>query len=340
MSCCSSMAPEMRRGFVVGVVLPVTLLFGALAGCKPAPAVLLGTLEWDRVAVLVEAAEPIVSLDVAEGDVVSEGQVLMQLDARRGAAQLAQARAEEQRLQANLLGLQHGTRIETVDAARAALNRATTQEHNAELDYQRLAELQKTNDVSKQALDTADASRRAARADSDSQRAQLAQLLHGTRVEDLNQAEAALASAQANSEHAQLTLARLTVRAPRAGRIDALPFKLGDQPPQGAALVSLLVGDQPYARVFVPASKRAAFPLGAHFRVFVEGVPAPFDAQLRSLRARPDFTPYYALTGDDASQLTYRAELVLPGDTARQLPAGLPLHVETDPPSGAAHAQP
>jgi HlyD family secretion protein len=120
----------------------------------------------------------------------------------------------------------------------------------------------------------------------------------------------------------------MTVHAPSAGRVDALPYKLGDQPPAGATLVSLLTGDTPYARVFVPESLRARTQSGAHFKVHVDGIDAPFDATLRSIRSRYDFTPYYALTGDDASRLTYRAELQLSGDAARKLPAGVPLHAE------------
>ena len=55
----------------------------------------------------------------------------------------------------------------------------------------------------------------------------------------------------------------------------------------------------------------------------VEGVATPFTATLRSVRSEPSFTPYYALAGDDASRLVYRAELVLEGGA--DLPAGLPV---------------
>ena len=305
--------------------LAATLL---LAGCDHSPPPLLGTLEWDRVAVLAEAAEPIVKLDVVEGDQVKQGQELMQLDARRTQDEFDQAAADVQRLQANLTELQRGARIETIDASRAALARATTQQHNAEANYQRIAELAQSGVVTKQNLDDARTTLNSARADADNQRAQLQQLLHGTRIEDLDQAEASLAAAQANQRRLQITLNRMTVRAPRDGRVDALPFKLGDQPPQGAVLVSLLTGPAPYARVFVPASRRALFPVDGHFKVHVEGLTQAFDATVRSIRSRPDFTPYYALTGDDASQLTYRAELYLSGEAAHKLPAGLPVSVE------------
>jgi HlyD family secretion protein len=133
-------------------------------------------------------------------------------------------------------------------------------------------------------------------------------------------------AARAALDTLKLTRERLTVRAPRAGRIDALPFRPGDQPPVGAELVSMLVGDAPYARVFVPAPRRTEIGPGTRFEVRVEGVATPFMATLRSIRSEPSFTPYYALAGDDASRLVYRAELLL--DSAAgvaELPAGLPV---------------
>ncbi len=56
----------------------------------------------------------------------------------------------------------------------------------------------------------------------------------------------------------------------------------------------------------------------------VEGIETPFAAHLESLASEPSFTPYYALAGDDASRLVYRAEARLEGEAARRLPAGLP----------------
>jgi HlyD family secretion protein len=90
-------------------------------------------------------------------------------------------------------------------------------------------------------------------------------------------------------------------------------------------MVSMLVGDAPYARVFVPAPRRAELKPGDKFEVRVQGVAQPFTATLRSIRSEPSFTPYYALAGDDASRLVYRTELLLEGTAAADLPAGLPV---------------
>ncbi|MGW8370025.1 MAG: HlyD family efflux transporter periplasmic adaptor subunit, partial [Gammaproteobacteria bacterium] len=129
----------------------------------------------------------------------------------------------------------------------------------------------------------------------------------------------------AQLEELKLTRQRLSVRAPRTGRVDALPFKPGDQPAAGDEIVSLLVGDRPYARIFIPARLRAQVAIGDEFEVRVEGISEPFRGVLRRVRSEASFTPYYALTGDDASRLVYRAEVRLEDERATELPAGLPL---------------
>jgi HlyD family secretion protein len=299
---------------------------GTLAGCAhdSAPPLLLGTLEWDRIAVPAEASEPITQMLVNEGDQVAADQPLLTLDPRRSQAQLDAAQADAQRLSAALDELRHGARSETIDAARAALARMQTTAANAKITRDRAAEMRRKGLNSQADLDNANTALNQAIADVNAARANLEQLLHGTRVEDLAQGEAALAQAQATVAQLQVTLSHLSVHAPRAGRVDALPFKLGDRPPAGAGVVSLLVGDAPYARVYVPEAQRANLQQGARFNVHVDGASQAFTATLMRIRSEASFTPYFALSGDDASRLTYRAELVLDGEAAHKLPAGLP----------------
>lgn len=306
------------------ILLPtlLTLLAGCNHGSAPPP--LLGTLEWDRIAAVAEVSEPIMQILVKEGDHVDADQLLMTLDPRRTQAQLDAARADQQRLGAALDELRHGARIETIDASRAALARAQATAANALLVRDRARRGAKQGAQAQADLDNANAALRQADADANAARANLDELLHGTRPEDLAQGEAALAQAQASVAQLTVTLERLSVRAPRAGRIDTLPFKLGDRPPQGAGVVSLLVGDAPYARVFVPETQRVGIKQGARFNIKVEGIEHAFTATTLRIASEASFTPYYALTGDDASRLVYRAELGLEGAQARDLPAGVP----------------
>ena len=115
--------------------------------------------------------------------------------------------------------------------------------------------------------------------------------------------------------------------APRAGRVDSLPYKLGDQAPVGAPLAILLVGDAPYARVYVPEPIRTQVKVGQSARVFVDGRDNAVSGRVRMIRSEPSFTPYYALSGRDAQRLSYLAEIMLDKSGA-DLPAGVPVRVE------------
>ena len=299
----------------------------ALAACKPADDSLLGTLEWDRIAVPAEASEPILALHVAEGDTVKAGQLLVTFAARRIQARVAQEQAAVAQQEARLSELLHGARSEQLDAARAAVASAVASRVEAERQYARQAELAGKQLVARSSLDAARATRDRAQAQVAQAQAQLRELTQGTRSEQVEQAQAALANARSALEAVQLDQARLQVHAPRAGRVDALPFKVGAQPPAGATVASLLVGEAPYARIFVPEDRRVALRPGQPFLVHVQGRDGDLRASVRSIAHDPNFTPYYALTGDDASRLVYRAELVLTDPAAQALPAGLPVQV-------------
>ncbi len=310
-------------------VLVVALL---TTGCQKESTALLGTLEWDRIGVAAEASEPIMAIDVVEGQQVTAGTALLHLDPRRAEARIAQASAQLKRMESALAELQAGTRSETIATARANLVSAQASVGNAKKERDRIAAIRARGLVAQATLDDAQAALTTTSANAAARHAQLDEQVNGARSETIDQAQASVDAARAEVDAAQLSRQRLDVAAPRDGRIDALPFKLGDQPPQGATVVSLLSGAAPYARIFVPASRRASMVDGMTCKVHVQGVDESYSATLRSLRSDPAFTPYYALTGDDASRLAYRAELVLQGDKAQTLPAGLPVQVACDAP--------
>ena len=303
------------------------LMLVMTAGCAKQPPQALGTLEFDRITLPAPAAERIVAIDVREGEQVKAGQPLLQLDPAHTRAQLASAEAQLQQQREVLVELIAGPREEDIAKARANLAAAQAQEREARAYYNRLLPLKGQNYVAAADLDRA----RAAAGNADGQvaaaRAALDELLHGTRPEQLAQAQAAVVAAQAQVDAQQVLLGKLAIVAPRAGRIDSLPYKLGDQAPVGAPVAILLAGDAPYARIYVPVQQRAGVHVGDALQVFVPGRDKPYAGKVRMIRSEPDFTPYYALIGDDAARLSYLAEVAL-GPDAAELPAGLPVRVE------------
>lgn len=129
---------------VVGVVLYLVLGQDLLAAATPQPAAeatsdippvkASSAIMADAVVVPVRSARlslptggVVTELLVGEGDQVTEGQVLLRLDARRQAAAVAQVEAQLQRAQSALAEVQAGPRPAELDAARAAVEAAEAQ---------------------------------------------------------------------------------------------------------------------------------------------------------------------------------------------------------------------
>ncbi len=114
----------------------------------------VGSLEWDRVAVTAELAEPVLRWDVAEGDRVEAGAPLLEQDPRRQDARIAAAHGDLMQAEGKLLELTNGARIETIDTARANLARAHAVESDAQMDYDRDVELKKRDLIAGATVDT------------------------------------------------------------------------------------------------------------------------------------------------------------------------------------------
>jgi HlyD family secretion protein len=296
------------------------------SGCADDAPQVLGTLEYDRIALPAPSAERIVSVDVHEGDRVKAGDILMTLEPTRIAAQTDALRAQTDQQREVLAELEAGTRGEQIAQARARVANAQALARDARAYHARLQPLGQRKLVAAADVDRARAAAESADANVRNTQAALDELERGARRERIAQAQAAVRASEAQTAAQAVTLDKLKIVAPRAGRIDSLPYELGDQAPLGAPLAILLVGDAPYARVYVPEPMRADVKIGDAATVRVDGRDATLSGRVRSLRSEPSFTPYYALSGKDAARLSYLAEIVIDG--GEDLPAGLPVQVE------------
>jgi len=307
-------------------IIALWVVLAAASGCRREPEPLLGTLEWDRITLPAPASERIVALRVREGQQVAAGTHLMQLEPARTQSQLqslqAQASGREQALQE----LVAGPRSEHIAQAQAQLAAAQAQARDASAYYARLQPLGRQQLVAAADVDRARAAAGNAQAQVRAAQQALLELQRGNRIEEVAQGQAALRAAQAEAAVQAVNLDKLDVVAPRAGRVDSLPYKLGDQPPLGAALAVMLVGDAPYARIYVPATLRGRIAIGQRLQVSVDGSSQAYEGRVRMIRSEPVFTPYYALSGSDAERLSYLAEVQLP-NSANALPVGVPVQV-------------
>ena len=272
------------------LALLFTLTLGLVACGDDSILPLTGTLERDRIELVAEAQEPIVEIDVHEGDLVKSGQIILQLGTSRYAAQLSQAQAARDQAAARLPG----------DDATLV---------HAEKDYARMQALVQQHTRAQSELDQAQATL-------DNARAQ--------RKAD----GAALVKAQAALDDMKIDLDRLSVRAPRDSVVDSLPYHVGERPPVHAVVAVLLDTSSAYAQVYIPEPLRARALPGTAATVRLDGSDKTYPATLRYVSADAAFTPYYLLTERDRSRLAYLAKVYLQDGSSAALPAGAPVIVD------------
>jgi HlyD family secretion protein len=308
--------------------LLVLCAFVALASaCRNDTPQALGTLEYDRITLPAPAAEKIVAINVREGERVKPGQALLRLELDRTRSATEAARANAQRQRASLEELEQGPRTEEIRQARANLAAARADARQARDYYTRVRPLGTQQLIAAAEVERARANVDAADETARARAEALAELEAGTRREQIAQGQAALAASEADVAAQQVTLDKLSVVAPRAGVVDSIPFKLGDQAAVGQPLAILLVGT-PYARVYVPEPFRAGVAVGTKARIYLDGRDDALQGTVRMIRTEPTFTPYFALIGKDAARMSYIAEVAI--DSKDALPAGLPVRVEFD----------
>lgn len=312
----------------LSILMPVVLGI-LLAACSNSTSLPLpGTLERDRIDLVAQAPEPVVDRPVEEGARVAKGDVLLRLDDTRAQAQLSEAQAAYDQAAARLQEAVNGPRKQDIAAARARLKGAVGNFETAQREYARSRDLAKADVRSQSALDRARAALDSARAERDSAQAALDQLLEGTRQETLAQARAAVAQTRGALAAAKLDAERLTVRAPRAGIVDSLPYQLGERPPTHATVAVLLGATPVYAEFYLPEPLRARVHAGDHAVVHVDGRDQALTGHVTFIASEAAFTPYYALTERDRSRLAYRAKVVVDAEGADNLPAGVPVTVD------------
>jgi HlyD family secretion protein len=314
-------------------VRPTTLRLAlaclAALACSADPDALpsLGTLERDRIELVAEADEAVLELLVEEGERVEAGALLLRLEPGRIGAAAAHARSRRDEAKALLDELERGPRAEEIAEARALLAGAEGALRTGRSELERARTLAQSDVASEARLDEARRTFESALAARDAGRARLRALETGATAEELARGRSALGAAEATLADAELRLARLALRAPRSGIVDALPFEAGERPPAGAVVAVLVADGPPWARVHVPEALRARLAAGARARVRVDGFDEPFEGRLRSVAHEAAFTPYYALTQHDRGRLSYLAEVDVTSPEAAALPAGVPVEV-------------
>lgn len=166
-----------------------------------------------------QASERVEELLVDEGDRVEKGQLLARQDDTAIRALHNAALARQKQAAAVLAELKTGPRRETIEVARAELNRLMAQRHLTKTTLKRQTRLRQSRAGSQQEYDIASSEDEAMQAAIKSAQHRLKELETGTRQEQIDAQQAAFEIAVATVEQTQARLDQTQLSAPFSGRI-------------------------------------------------------------------------------------------------------------------------
>ncbi|MBD3649382.1 MAG: HlyD family efflux transporter periplasmic adaptor subunit [Pseudomonadales bacterium] len=314
-------------------IMLLLVSIATLFACEPPVSDIpsMGTLEADRIDLVADSSEPVMLIHVREGDVVSAGQRLLEHDSSRARARLEKARADLAIARARLEEAEAGPRAEDIQRGRARLAAAESAVETARLEWLREKSLAEQNYVPKNRVDILKGRYEEAVARRDEARAALDELLAGTRSEEVDAARSAWHAARANVQDIQITLDRTVIEAPVDGIIEAVPFEIGERPAPGQTVVAMIADTGLYARVHVPEPLRTRLKPGSPAEIHIDGYQERLSGRVRWIAKEASFTPFFALTQHDRTNLSFLAEVDLVDTEVTDLPIGIPVQVYFPP---------
>jgi HlyD family secretion protein len=309
-----------------------------------------GRMEGDHVTVSSKFPGRVIELAAREGSKVLKGGVLIRLDDAQTKAKVDQAARLVDSLMAQVeaahtslavLNLEVPLSIEAatakVESARAAIQKAKAVEYEARRDTERIQALLPDQAVSQQQVDQADARWKVAvteiavaKAALDQASKELAQAELGW--ERIRSKEAEVAAMERQRDQADATLAEaqsvlddLTIVAPTNGTVTTRMVDVGEVVAAGAPLLELVDLDRLYLQAYVPEVQIGKVRLDLPARIHTDAFPdQPFEAMVRYIASKAEFTPKEVQTPDERVKLIYAVRLYLTDNPDHRLTPGLP----------------
>jgi HlyD family secretion protein len=305
-------------------------LFAAIIpGHAATPPQFLGYVEADYVYAAAPSPGTIETIGVAEGAIVSAGDVLFVLAHAQQESQLAAAEARVAAAEASVENLKTGGRSAEIEVARANLQQAEAQLALANAALARTQQLFDQGLSPQAKLDQDQATADSAVARVAQLKAQLAVTELPARDAQLANAEAMLAAARADAETARVALSDRTIVAPVSGRVETLFFSAGETAAVGVPVVSIIPDDALKVKFYVGEMERVNLKIGDVLSVSCDGCETPLSATVSQIASQPQFTPPVIYSRDERSRMVFMAEATL-ADASGLLP-GQPVTVGTAP---------
>ncbi len=238
----------------------------------------------EEASISVSLSARVMAVRVKEGDKVSAGQVILELDPTTARARLQQAEGALSAARSQYAGAEAAYAVEKVTApsqyeqAQAALSSAKATLAKAELDLQRAEELYRQGAAAKEQVDSARTYREAAAAAVRQAQAGVDAAKAGLRQVEIKQlaqdsARAAVEQAKGAVTSAREDLGNTILRAPISGVVYWKDVRVGDVPvSMGSPLIRIAALEQVYFEATVPEKDLSSLSTGQQVAVTVDAL--------------------------------------------------------------------
>lgn len=309
-----------------------------------------GRIEGDTISVGSKFAGRIEKVFVREGDRVEQGQILARLEDNQVRARVAHFQqavaAAESQLAAARIALETARKEVplSIEAAKASVARAEAGQSKAEAadqqaarDAQRFQRLAEKGSVGKQRAEQAQLAATTARSDLESAGTALSETKQQLRLAELgwdrirskegeiDALEAQAKQARAALQEVESVQTDLTIHSPINGIVTSKIRNIGEIVSVGAPLYEVVDLDKLYLKVYVPENQIGKLRLSLPAQVFTDAYPdQPFEATVRYVSSRAEFTPKEVQTADERVKLVFVLKLYLGANPEHRLMPGMP----------------
>lgn len=300
-----------------------------------------GQVEATDVQVAAPVGGRLLEVRVAEGDRITAGAIVAQLDTADAKLALARAQADRAQAGAQLRLMLAGSRPEDVRQAEAQaaateseVRAADAERAAAQADVDRFEALLASSSGSRKQRDDA-----VTRRDVSGERAQgardrmrgareaVTRLRAGSRREEIEVARARVAAADAQVATLAKAIADATITAPIAGVVSDKLADAGELLQPRAPVIVLTDLDHVWANVYVDEPSVPRLTLGQRATLFTDAGGAGLPGTVSYISSKAEFTPRNVQTAEDRSRLVYRVKVSVQ-NAAGTLKSGMPVEAE------------
>ncbi|WP_238037469.1 efflux RND transporter periplasmic adaptor subunit [Psychrobacter sp. Ps6] len=323
--------------FVLGVLGAIAYgLYKSNQHNEPGVITLQGQMQMQQTSIAAKVAGRIANIMVTEGDTVTVGQQLIEMDSPEINAKINQARAGKQIAQSQLDKAENGARPQEIAQAKAAWQANKAASDLAENTYQRVNRLYEEGLMARQKRDEAYAQYLATQDQTEAARLQYDLALEGARSEDKSAATAQVAQVDAQLDEALAAKEEANLKSPIAGIVDNVIVSAGEVIGQGVPLLTLVDTNDQWVVLNVTESYLNQFAIGQTFTGTIPALSSadkPYNKQFTvyATSTLSDFATWRPTNNDDGFDVRTFEVKARPSTPDTRIRSGMSVVVHINP---------